>query len=110
MNSSYVPGIDNPHDIGLSPSPVPRAVQRVFMALLIAAFLIAAIFALTEHWRRATFLLGCALVWLSVVRGICDSRVLGVFSVRSRSFDTLFTLFIGGLMAFLAVSVDPLGS
>ncbi|MCK7637616.1 DUF3017 domain-containing protein [Corynebacterium pygosceleis] len=110
MRSSYVPGIDNPHDVDLSPSVVPRFIQRVFLALLVVAFLVAVGFALTEHWRRATFLLGGALVWLSVIRVTCDSRELGVLAVRSRRFDALFTLLIGGVMAFLAVSVDPLGS
>ena len=110
MGSSYIPGIDNPHDVSLSPSMVPPVIQRVLMALLIGAFLLVVGFALTEHWRRATFLLGCALVWLSIIRATCDSRVLGVLAVRSRKFDASFTLFIGGIMAFLAMSVDPLGS
>ncbi|MBV7292628.1 DUF3017 domain-containing protein [Corynebacterium sp. TAE3-ERU16] len=110
MGSSYIPGIDNPHDVGLPPSRVPHVIQRAFMALLFAAFLVVIGFALTEHWRRATFLLGCALIWLSVIRVTCDSRTLGVFAVRSRKFDTPFTLLMGGSMAFLAMSVDPLGS
>ncbi|MBI8989487.1 DUF3017 domain-containing protein [Corynebacterium meridianum] len=110
MGSSYIPGIDNPHDVSLSPSAVPRVIQRVFMALLIGAFLVVIGFALTEHWRRATFLLGCALMWLSVIRVTCDSRILGVLAVRSRKFDAPFTLLVGGSMVFLAMSVDPLGS
>ena len=110
MHPPYVPGIDNPYDRNLAPSIIPRAVQRMFIILFVVALLVSVGFAVTEHWRRATFLLGGALIWLSAIRFTCDSRILGVFAVRSRRFDSLFTLLIGGVMVFLAVSVDPLGS
>ncbi|MEZ2121590.1 MULTISPECIES: DUF3017 domain-containing protein [unclassified Corynebacterium] len=110
MTSPYIPGVDNPHDVGLPPSRLPRVIQWTFLVVFLSALLIAVGFAVTEHWRRATFLLGGALIWLSLLRSLCDSRVLGVLAVRSRRFDGFFTLFVGGVMVFLAVSVDPLGS
>jgi len=45
-----------------------------------------------------------------VVRLTCDSRRVGVLAVRSRRFDACFTGLLGAVMAFLAFSVDSLGS
>ena len=102
--------LDNPHDLGTPPSRLPRWAQWAGMALFLAGLVVAGGYALTEHWRRATFILGAALLWLSLVRVACDSRVVGVFAVRSRRFDALFTGLVGGLMVFLSASVDALGS
>ena len=62
------------------------------------------------NWRRATFTLGAGLVWLSVVRLTCDSKVLSVLAVRSQKFDAIFTSVIGAFILFLSSSVDSLGS
>ncbi|APT93162.1 membrane protein [Corynebacterium phocae] len=100
----------NPHDRGLKPSPVPGAVQWLLIGAFVAAVGASAVFALLEHWRRATFVLGAAMLWLSFVRLSCDSARVGVLAVRSRRFDSLFTATLGAAMAFLAYSVDSLGS
>lgn len=71
---------------------------------------VSAVYALSEHWRRATVVLGAAMLWLAVVRLTCDSRRVGVLAVRSRHFDALFTTALGGALLFLALSVDSLGS
>ena len=63
-----------------------------------------------EHWRRATFILGAAMVWLAVVRRTCDSHRVGVFAVRSRRFDSIFSAVIGAALLWLSASVDALGS
>lgn len=102
--------LDNPHDLGLPPSRLPRWAQWTGMALFLLGIGVAGGYAATEHWRRATFVLGVSLIWLAVVRMTCDSRVVGVFAVRSRRFDAVFCVIVGGLMAFLAASVDALGS
>ena len=91
--------LDNPHDLAVAPSRLPRWVQWGFLAWFVLGVLVASVFALTEHWRRATFVLGASLVWLAVVRFTCDSRIVGVFCTV-----------LGGVMAFLAASVDALGS
>lgn len=102
--------LDNPHDLATKPSPLPRALQWVGLAVFLIGLVIASIFGLTEHWRRATFMLGAAMIWLALLRLTCDSRILGVFAVRSRRFDALFCAALGGVMAFLSASVDALGS
>ncbi|MDO5454995.1 MAG: DUF3017 domain-containing protein [Corynebacterium sp.] len=108
-NSSDLP-LDNPHDLDLPPSPLPRWAQWAGVAAFLALVALSAGWALTEHWRRATFALGVSLLWLAVVRQTCDSWVVGVFSVRSRRFDVIFCLVTGGAMAWLSASVDALGS
>ncbi|WP_439648040.1 DUF3017 domain-containing protein [Corynebacterium lemuris] len=102
--------LDNPHDLEEPPSRLPRWAQWTGMAVFLLGGVVASGFAVTEHWRRATFMLGASLLWLAVVRLTCDSRIVGVFAVRSKRFDALFCLIIGGLMAFLSASVDALGS
>lgn len=102
--------LDNPHDRNLSPSKLPQRAQWAMMALFVMSMGISTVFAFTEQWRRATFVLGMALLWLSIVRWTCDSKTLGVLSVRSRNFDTAFTGVMGAAIVFLAASVDPLGS
>ena len=102
--------LDNPHDLAVPPSRLHRWVQWGFVAWFVLGVTVASIFALTEHWRRATFVLGASLLWLAVVRLTCDSRIVGVFAVRSRRFDAAFCSVLGGLMVFLSASVDALGS
>ena len=110
---SNAPGglsLDNPHDIGNPPSPLPLWAQRAMAGVFVVGFALSALFSATEHWRRATFTLGAALVWLAVLRYACDSRVIGLVAVRSRRFDALFCTVLGAAMMFLAGSVDALGS
>ena len=102
--------LDNPHDIDLKPSKLPLTAQYGCMGLFLLAIVVSGGFAVMEHWRRATFTLGAGLVWLSVVRLTCDSKVLSVLAVRSRKFDAIFTSVVGAFILFLSSSVDSLGS
>ncbi|MGP5496607.1 DUF3017 domain-containing protein [Corynebacterium flavescens] len=102
--------LDNPHDRGLAPSRLPGAVQWAMIGLFIAGVAVSGVFAFSEHWRRATVVLGASLLWLSLVRSSCDSQRVGVLAVRSRRFDAFFTAVLGAAMTFLAASVDALGS
>lgn len=102
--------LDNPHDRGNAPSPLPRWVQQVLVALFVVGFVVSGVYAATEHWRRATFTLGAAMLWLSVVRLACDSETIGLVAVRSRRFDVCFTTALGAAMMWLSWSVDALGS
>lgn len=102
--------LNNPHDMGNRPSKLPDWVQWAGITLLVAAVAMSGIWAITEHWRRATFALGAGIIWLGVLRLTCDSRILGVLAVRSVRFDTFFCFVVGGAMTFLSASVDALGS
>ncbi|AKK10471.1 DUF3017 domain-containing protein [Corynebacterium uterequi] len=101
---------DNPHDVGNRPSPLPAWVQRVGVAALVLAFVASGWWSVTEHWRRSAFTLGFAMLWLSVLRLTCDSKVLGLLAVRSVKFDATYCAGIGAMLVFLAASVDSLGS
>ena len=103
------PSLDNPHDIGNAPSTLPVRVQQAMLALFVVGFIVATLFSVTEHWRRATFTLGTAMLWLTVCRLTCDSQVMGLLAVRSRRFDAMFTGAIGAALVWLAVTVDALG-
>ena len=104
------PSLDNPHDIGNPPSRLPLRAQQVMVGLFVLGFVVATLFAVTEHWRRATFTLGASMLWLTACRLSCDSQVMGLLAVRSRRFDALFTTATGAALVWLAVSVDALGS
>ena len=89
---------------------LPLWAQRAMAGVFLVAFVLSGIYAATEHWRRATFTLGAALLWLTLVRLMCDSKVIGLVAVRSKRFDTLFTTVLGAAMMWLSWSVDALGS
>ena len=102
--------VSNPHDIHVKPSPLPGWLQWVFIALFGLGVVASGVMSLMEHWRRATFLLGAAMIWLAVMRRTCDSDRVGVFAVRSRRFDMAFSTALGAALVWLSASVDALGS
>ncbi|WJY96874.1 hypothetical protein CFOUR_02180 [Corynebacterium fournieri] len=102
--------LDNPHDRGNAASPLPLAVQRAMVALFVVGFVLSGVYAATEHWRRATFTLGAAMLWLTLMRLTCDSKVIGLVAVRSKRYDAMFTTALGAAMLWLSWSVDALGS
>ena len=102
--------VSNPHDIHVKPSPLPGWLQWVFIALFGLGVVASGVMSLMEHWRRATFLLGAAMIWLAAVRRTCDSDRGGVFAVRSRRFDMAFSTALGAALVWLSASVNALGS
>lgn len=108
--ASHQKAMANPHDAHVAPSRLPWWAQALGLGVFVFLVLAAGIFAVGGHWRRATFMLGASMIWLAALRGTCDDRVIGLFSVRSRRFDITFSLLIGGLMMYLAFSIDALGS
>ncbi|MDO4928857.1 MAG: DUF3017 domain-containing protein [Corynebacterium sp.] len=104
------PNLENPHDQDLKSSFLPHVIQVLGIAAFVILVAVSGFYSVTEHWRRATFALGVAMVWLAVLRSCCDSKVLGVLAVRSRTFDMLFSVVLGASLLFLSYSVDSLGS
>ncbi|MBV7294747.1 DUF3017 domain-containing protein [Corynebacterium sp. TAE3-ERU12] len=101
----------NPHSpAGARGDSWPRWVQLALFGCLFIGVGAAAVFLGLERWRRATFVFGLTVVYLGVLRQYLPDTMLGIFSVRSRTFDLLFCLALGGLMVFLSASVDALGS
>ncbi|GGG75523.1 DUF3017 domain-containing protein [Corynebacterium pelargi] len=104
------PSLRNPHDVALPPSKVPVALQWIGIGIFVGLALASGIYSFGDHWRRASFTLGGAMLLLSLLRLSCDSSIMGIFAVRSRKFDAAFTAAIGGLMLFLSATVESLGS
>ncbi|WKD59767.1 DUF3017 domain-containing protein [Corynebacterium caspium] len=100
----------NPHSRGQKPSRLPVWLQKTMVIIFLLMIIASGIWALTEHWRRASLMLGLALAWLIIPRITCDDRIIGLFSVRSKRFDVTFCLGIAIAMVGLAGSVDSLGS
>lgn len=100
----------NPHDVDLKPSRLPKKVQWAAVGLFIFMLVLSVFFIFLERWRRSIFSLASAMIWLGLVRACCDSRIVGIFSIRSRVFDTVFNIFTGLGLMFFALSVDSLGS
>lgn len=100
----------NPHDVNVPPSALPAAVQKILVALFAVLLLAVVFFIGMDRWRRGTFSLGLAMVWLAVIRWLVDPHIMGVLAVRSRRFDSLFCGTVGALIIWFAASIDPLGS
>ncbi|WP_018297678.1 DUF3017 domain-containing protein [Corynebacterium lubricantis] len=100
----------NPHDLNNPPSKLPLRVQQLGVVVLVVGLVLSVIFALTEHWRRATFGLGISMLWVAVLRLLCDSHVIALIAVRSRRFDVFFSTLLGASMVWLSISIDALGS
>lgn len=102
--------LDNPHDVELPASRVTRNLQMLSVVLFLAMIVAGVVLIFTDHWRRGTWAVGAAMVWLGLIRWWVESRILGVFAVRSRKFDSAFCLVVGAILLFTAISVDALGS
>ncbi|WP_297006624.1 DUF3017 domain-containing protein [uncultured Corynebacterium sp.] len=100
----------NPHDVGQSPSRVTRNLQMLSVVVFLVAIIAGVVLILTDHWRRGTLAVGGGMVWLGMIRWWVESRILGVFAVRSRRFDSAFCVIVGALLLVTAWSVDSLGS
>lgn len=100
----------NPHDVDQPASRVTRNLQMFSVVLFLVAIIAGVVLILTDHWRRGTLAVGGGMVWLGMIRWWVESRILGVFAVRSRRFDSAFCVIVGVLLLYSALSVDSLGS
>lgn len=76
----------------------PLLVVLVFLAASMAVLA-------TGHWRRGSFAVGCTVVLAGMLRALLPTRVAGLLAVRSRAFDTILTLAVGGAMLALTMVV-----
>ncbi|AZA14222.1 DUF3017 domain-containing protein [Corynebacterium choanae] len=88
-------------------SPV---LQRLLVGGLLVGLVTAVFFVLTDHWRRATFTLGLSMLWLAWLHCTVSRTRLGILAIRTPKKDAMFCALTGGLLAYLALSVDSLGS
>ncbi|MEJ6549371.1 DUF3017 domain-containing protein [Corynebacterium sp. USCH3] len=100
----------NPHDVAVPHSRLNQTVQMLLVVGFVLVMLVGLVFLVADRWRRGTVTVGTGMLLLGALRWVVDGEILGVLSVRSRKFDSLFCLAVGALMLLVAVSVDSLGS
>lgn len=105
------PPLENPHTHGPAVADEwPQWVQQLIFGGFFVGIGAFVMFLGLERWRRATFTLGITMMYLGVMRQYLSDKMVGVFSVRSKTFDLWFCSITGLGLVFLSVSVDALGS
>lgn len=100
----------NPHDADVPHSRLNQTLQMLLVIGFVLVMVVGLVFLVADRWRRGTVTVGTGMLVLGALRWVVDGEILGVLSVRSRKFDSLFCLAIGASMLLVAVSVDSLGS
>ena len=75
------------------------------LALVLAALAASLAVTASGHWRRGAFAIGCSVVLGGVLRAVLPNRTAGLLVVRSRWFDTVLLLAVGGAMLVLTFVV-----
>ncbi|MDN6259976.1 MAG: DUF3017 domain-containing protein [Corynebacterium sp.] len=100
----------NPHDARVPHSRLNQTVQMLLVVGFVLVMVVGLVFLVADRWRRGTVTVGTGMLVLAALRWIVDGEILGVLSVRSRKFDSLFCAAVGAAMLLVAVAVDALGS
>lgn len=80
------------------------------LALVLVGLVVALGLVMFERWRRGAFLLGVVALSAAVLRAALPDDRAGLLGVRGKTFDVAFSAAIGGVVLWLAVSVDALGT
>lgn len=78
--------------------------------LVMLGVLAAALLVMFDRWRRGSFVFGAALLVGAVLRAFIPSSRAGLLQVRGKSFDVTVMATVGGVMLWLAASIDSLGT
>lgn len=100
----------NPHDKYLRRSKLNQKLQMLLVIGFVVVMIAGLAFLVADRWRRGTVTIGSGMLILGVLRWVVDGELLGVLSVRSRRFDSVFCVVVGAAMLVVALSVDPLES
>lgn len=94
-----------PHDVGLSPSRLPRALQWVMLGLFLIAVVASGVFARNRTLAAESLpRIGAGLSMACTDPLDYATQGLGYCAVRSRLFDVVFTTSVGARCSFLAVA------
>ncbi|HJC30176.1 MAG TPA: DUF3017 domain-containing protein [Candidatus Dietzia intestinipullorum] len=80
------------------------------LALVLTGVLVSLGFVMFERWRRGAFLLGIVALGAAALRAVLSDERARLLASRTKAFDVLFLAGIGGVVLWLAVSVDSLGT
>lgn len=75
------------------------------LGLFVAIVLVA-----VDRWRRGTVLFGLVTLVAAAVRLVMAPDRVGVLAVRSRLFDVAILAALGGLIIWLGLSIESLGT
>jgi hypothetical protein len=84
----------------------PRAFRRqwtLFAVLLVVV--VGLVLIHLQHWRRGSFLIGCAVLLACGFRAVLPEPAVGLLHVRSKWFDVAFTGVLGAGIAVMAILV-----
>lgn len=80
------------------------------MAIILAGIVISLLLMVFDRWRRGAFALGIVALLGAVLRVALPHTKAGLLIVRSKAFDGAFYAIVGGLIIWLSLSVDALGT
>lgn len=94
------------------PSTLWRRLYTIHLPLVLVGvgLLAAVVFIIADRWRRGTIVFGLVTLGAAVFRLLLPEERVGLLAVRSRAFDVGFLTVLGGLVIWLAGSIDPLGT
>ncbi|WP_263996563.1 DUF3017 domain-containing protein [Mycobacterium yunnanensis] len=94
-----------------SRSLVHRVVSAQWPILTVAAFLLAAFgLVVAGYWRRGALVLAIGVGIAAAMRlALTDDRA-GLLVVRSRTVDIATTASVSAALAYIALTIDPLGT
>lgn len=80
------------------------------LALVLGGLLVALGFVMFERWRRGAFILGVVALAAAVLRGALPDARARLLGVRGKGFDVVVYTVFGGVVLWLAMSIDSLGT
>ncbi|MDL9937181.1 DUF3017 domain-containing protein [Gordonia sp. ABSL1-1] len=78
--------------------------------LVLAGVVVAALLVMFDRWRRGSFVFGSAFLVGALLRAVIPTSRAGLLQIRGKLFDVATMAAIGGLMLWLATSIDSLGT
>lgn len=83
---------------GLREWPLGLVIAGVAAGLLVVA---------TDRFRAGSVIVGCSVLLGALLRAVLPSRLAGLLVVRTRPFDVMTLLALGGAVTALAIVVPP---
>jgi hypothetical protein len=89
-----------------------RSLAKAQWPILLVGLIFATAFVLAgaNFWRRGALLIGIGVGVAAVLRLVLSDEGAGLLVVRSRGTDFITTATVGAAMAYVAWTIDPLGT
>lgn len=88
-----------------------RFVREQWPILLVTAVFVAALgLVIVDRWRRGALVAGIGVGLGAALRMVLSDDNAGLLAVRSKTFDVAAMTAVATAMAYLALTIDPLGT